>query len=171
MLHLTGPHLWLLSPPTSLYHIYPLVSFLFIRAAACVTHISRHSVVLWWLSFGFSVLSSLCVALFLPFQSLSRRCLLTSSQITTQRRPWVRGPEYVCVCVCVCETCGYKCKSCVRSCMCLWVYLHTCVCVCVCVCVCPPCSCVLMHGRRRWIPPAAAIEGCCPLLFRTKNTN
>ena len=145
MLHLTGPHLWLLSPPlcfiSILWSLFCSSGLQCVCVCVCDTHFpSQCRVVVVILCFSFLV--SLWVALFLPFQPLSRRCLLTSSQIKTQRRPWARGPEYTCVCMCVCVCVGTNASHLNAPLCILCVELHVFVsvfyaCVTVCVCVSP----------------------------------
>lgn len=167
MLHLTGPHLWLLSVP----HLSSALFSVHLGCSVCDTHFpSQCRVVVVILCF-FRPLLSLCRSLLAFSVSVTALFVNVIADYNTEATMSAWARVYMCVCVCV--TCGYKCKSHERTPACL-VCGAACVCECIYArvspCVCPPCSCVLMHGRR-WIPPAAAIEGCCPLLFRTKHTN
>lgn len=132
MLHLTGPHLWLLSVP----HLSSGLFSVHLGCSVCDTHFpSQCRVVVVILCF-FRPLLSLCRSLLAFSVSVTASFVNVIADYNTEATmsAWAR----VCMCVCVCDmrvqmqvTWTHPCVSCVRSCMCLWVYLRACVAVCV----------------------------------------
>ena len=111
-----------------------------------------------------------CDAPLLLQYSVNYFCLFSlcccCSLLTSSHRATLYVPVSTCISVSV-HVCLCVFDSTRVICTCVFVAVFTCLYLCVCVCVCLPCSCVFMQGLNL---PAAAVESCCPLLFRT-NTN